>query len=106
MSLVYGPADHPRLVLTQGKGALWDGFAKKVAASSTTVEQVTVDGEPGLFVTGADHFVMFIGPNGQIDDERSFLAGTVLLWNRGPLLLRLEGDLARDEAVELAESAR
>ena len=93
-------------MLTQGKGALWDGFAKKVAASNTTVEHVTLGGEPGLFVTGADHFVMFIGPNGQIDDERSFLAGTVLLWNRGPLLLRLEGDLARDEAVELAESAR
>ena len=49
---------------------------------------------------------MFIGPNGLIKDEQSFLAGTVLLWNRGPLLLRLEGDLKRDEAVELAESAR
>jgi hypothetical protein len=106
VSLVYGPADHPRLVLTQGKGTLWDGFVKKMAASNTSVERVTVGGEPGLFVTGADHFVMFIGRNGQIDDEQSFLAGTVLLWNRGPLLLRLEGDLARDEAVELAESAR
>jgi hypothetical protein len=28
----------------------------------------------------------------------------VLLWNRGPLLLRLEGDLTRAEALELARS--
>ena len=34
----------------------------------------------------------------------TYLAGTVLLWNRGPLLLRLEGDLTRAEALELAES--
>ena len=40
-----------------------------------------------------------------IDHRRAtYLAGTVLLWNRGPLLLRLEGDLTRAEAVELAES--
>jgi hypothetical protein len=30
----------------------------------------------------------------------------VLLWNHGPLLLRLEGDLTRAEALELARSVR
>ena len=47
---------------------------------------------------------MFFDENGLITDEPTFLAGTVLLWNRGPLLLRLEGDLTRKEALELAES--
>ena len=65
---------------------------------------MTVNGEPGLFVTGDDHFVMFVDENGDIRDEQTYLAGTVLLWNRGPLLLRLEGDLTRAEALELAES--
>ena len=40
-------------------------------------------GEPGLFVDGADHFVMFLDENGLISDEATYLAGTVLLWNRG-----------------------
>jgi hypothetical protein len=106
VSLVYGPSSQPRLVLTEGPGRLWDGFVKKIAATGTKVEQVTVGGEPGLFVSGEPHVVMFIGRNGQIEDEQSFLAGTVLLWNRGPLLLRMEGDLTRDEAVELAETAQ
>ena len=45
---------------------------------------------------------MFFDENGTITDEPTFLAGTVLLWNRGDLLLRLEGDLTRAEALELA----
>ena len=57
-------------------------------------------------VSGGPHVVMFIGRDGQIRDERTFLAGNVLLWNQDLLLLRLEGDLTRDEAVKLAESAR
>ena len=49
---------------------------------------------------------MFVDENGLIDDEKTYLAGTVLLWNRGPLLLRLEADVTRDEALELARSVR
>lgn len=104
VSLVYGPARRPRLVLTQLRGGVWDGFLKKVAASGTRIDQVTVDGERGLFVTGDQHFVMFVDENGAITDEQTYLAGTVLLWNRGPLLLRLEGDLTREKALELAGS--
>ena len=54
---------------------------------------MTADGERGLFVDGPDHFVMFMDENGLITDERTYLAGTVLLWSRGPLLLRLEGGI-------------
>ena len=47
---------------------------------------------------------MYVDENGAITDERTYLAGTVLLWNNGPLLLRLEGDLTRAEALALAEA--
>jgi hypothetical protein len=47
---------------------------------------------------------MFLDENGFISDERTYLAGTVLLWNRADRLLRLEGDLTEEEALELAES--
>ena len=103
-SVVYGDPARPRLVLSQARGAIYEGFIKKTGSRDTTVLNVTVDGEPGLFIDGADHFVMFRDENGGISDERTYLAGTVLLWNRGPLLLRLEGDLTRDQALELAES--
>lgn len=104
VSLVYGSTRKPRLVLTQLRGGVWDGFLKKVGSGGTSIEQVAVDGEQGLFVSGDEHFVMFLDENDQIADELAYLAGTVLLWNRGPLLLRLEGDLTREQALELAES--
>ena len=103
-SLVYGSVEKPRLVLSELRGAVWEGFIKKVGSSGTRIDQVTVDGERGLFISGEEHFVMFLGPDSAITDERTFLAGTVLLWNRGDLLLRLEGDLTRAEALELARS--
>ena len=103
-TLVYGPVEKPRLALSQLRGGVWDGFVKKVGGRGTTVENVTVDGEQGLFVTGEEHFVMFRNEDGQITDEPTYLAGTVLLWNRGELLLRLEGDLTREQALVLARS--
>jgi hypothetical protein len=103
-SLVYGSVEKPRLVLSELRGTVWDGFIKKVGSTRTRIEQVTVDGERGLFISGEDHFVMFLGSDSQITDEPTFLAGTVLLWNRGDLLLRLEGDMTRGEAQELARS--
>ena len=103
-SLVYGPVEKPRLVLSQLRGAVWEGMVKKLGGSGTRVEPVRVDGEPGLFITGDEHFVMFLDENGDISDEQTYLAGTVLLWNRGPLLLRLEGGLTRAEALQLAKS--
>jgi hypothetical protein len=103
-SVVYGDPARPRLVLSQARGAIFDGFIKKTGGRGTTIRRVTIDGEPGLFVEGDEHFVMFRDEDGNISDDRTYLAGTVLLWNRGPLLLRLEGDLILGEAVALAQS--
>jgi hypothetical protein len=103
-SVVYGNPSQPRLVLSQARGAIFEGFVKKTGGRDTTVRYVTVRGEPGLFVDGAEHFVMFRDENGAIRDEKTYLAGTVLVWNRGPLLLRLEGDITVDEALVLARS--
>ena len=104
VSVVYGDPSRPRLVLSQARGAIYEGFIKKTGGRGTIVRQVSIDGEPGLFVTGDEHFVMFRDLNGAIRDELTYLAGTVLLWNRGPMLLRLEGDMTLGEAVALAKS--
>ena len=103
-SLVYGDVATPRLVLSQLRGSVYEGFVKKMAGSGTVIEDVTVRGGRGLFVSGDEHFVMYRDEFDQIADESTYLAGNTLLWNRGDLLLRLEGDLTKDEALELARS--
>jgi hypothetical protein len=104
-TLVYGRVERPRLVLSQLNGSVWDGLAKKVAGRGTRVESVTVAGENGLFLSGDEHHAMFLDEQGNVADEPTFLAGTVLLWNHGDLLLRLEGELTKAEALRLARSA-
>jgi len=105
VTLVYGSIERPRLLLSQLRGgSVWDGFVKKVGAGGTSVQEVDVEGERGLFVSGDPHFVMYVGPNGMIREDRAYLAGTTLLWNRGDVLLRLEADVQLAEALALARS--
>ena len=104
VTLVYGPTARPRLLLSQVRGSVWDGFVKKVGGLGSSIEEVEVEGGRGLFVSGEPHFVMYRDPGGVIREDRAYLAGTTLLWNRGPVLFRLEADVGRDEALELARS--
>ncbi len=104
VTFVYGSIERPRLLLSQVRGSVWDGFVKKVGALGTSIEEVEVAGERGLFVSGEPHFVMYRDPNGVIQQDRAYLAGTTLLWNRGDVLFRLEADVDRDKALELARA--
>ena len=54
-------------------------------------------------LSGEPHEVMFVGPNGTVV-EPGYLAGTVLLWTRGKVTYRLEGNLSLASALELARS--
>ena len=103
-SVVYGDPAHPRLVLSQARGAVWNGFIKKTAGRGTIIDEVTVDGEPGLFVDGAGALRHVRGRE-RADLGRAHVPrrhGAAL--EPGRPLLRLEGDLTEEEALELAES--
>lgn len=71
---------------------------KKVAGSTADVAYVPVGGDPGLWI-GTRHAVFLPG-------GRARAAGHVLVWQRGPLTLRLEARVTRAQAVELAEQVR
>jgi hypothetical protein len=104
ISFVYGRDLDVRLILSQVNGAIDRAFVfKKVGAGGTLVEELTVDGGRGLLLTGEPHGFAYVAADGSIYDERLYLARDVLLWERGPLTLRLEGELTRDEALALAE---
>jgi hypothetical protein len=103
VSFVYGSSEEPRALFTQFEASTGDAFIKKVEAG-TNVDGVTVEGEPGFYLSGEPHVVGFLDRNGQFQQESVRLAGNVLLWERRPLTLRLEGDLSRDEALEIARS--
>jgi len=91
------------LLITQFRGEPEPDFIKKVTGAGM-VQFVTVGGEPGYFFSGEPHFFSYRDTAGQFREERTRLAGNTLIWQRGDLTLRLEGDLPLAEAVRIAES--
>jgi hypothetical protein len=103
LSLVYRDG---KLLLTELRGRLRSEFFRKFVGPSTRIDRVRVAGEPGIWIAGAPHGLIYMTPDGEIRQEASRLAGPTLLWRRGDLLLRLEGARSKTEALRIAGSVR
>jgi hypothetical protein len=103
VSLVYGTPEEPRALVTQFRGRVDEVIYKKVAAG-THIAALQIEGRPGFFLSGEPHEFSYFDRTGEYRQEIVRLAGNTLLWERGPLTLRLEADIDREEAVEIARS--
>jgi hypothetical protein len=114
LSLTYRPREGlPRarttglgLLVTEIRGDLVPDLFGKLAGPDASIEELTVGGEPAAWIEGAEHFFFYRGPGGRILENELRLAQNVLLMQRGPMLIRLEGAFDRDRAVEIASSLR
>jgi hypothetical protein len=93
------------LLVTQFRGQPTPEFLKKVTTMGL-VEQLEVGGEPGYWFSGEPHFFTYQDAAGNLREERTRLAGDTLIWQRGELTLRIEGQLPREAALRVAESMR
>jgi hypothetical protein len=102
VTLVYRGGD---VTLTELRGSTAPELVRKLTPPSTPVRRVVVGGQPGLYV-GGPHVVLFRDASGRIVEDRARTAGRVLLWQRGPLLLRLEAGAALARTLQIARSVR
>jgi hypothetical protein len=79
-------------------------YVGKLIGLSTRATRVLVNGAPGLYLDGAPHAVFFSDASGAVRTDTLRLAGNVLLWEQGPLVLRIEGAPTMAAAVTLARS--
>ena len=93
----------PRIVLSELLGDRIE-YLHKMVGPSTRIENVSVDGNPGLWVEGSDHILRVIDSNGTYQQRSIPVRGGVLLWIAHSLTLRLEGDLTREQALAIARS--
>ena len=101
VTLLWGTARAVHLLLTEFRG---EAYIEKLVEPGTKVELLTVDGSRGAWVEGS-HVLVYRDQNGLTRDDTSRLAGKTLLWQRGDVTLRLEGDFSRAEALRIARSA-
>jgi hypothetical protein len=94
------------LLVTEMK-AVATPVIEKAVGSGAKVDQFTLDGDPAVFISGRPHGFAYTAPNGQTQFEEQRLAGNTLLVDRSDgVLLRLEGELDREEAIRIARSVR
>ncbi len=95
------------MLITQFR-AVASPLIEKSVGSGAKVERLTVDGDPAFFLSGAPHGFAYYNPDtDQTNFEEQRLAGNTLLVDRSDgMLLRIEADISRDRAVEIAESIR
>jgi hypothetical protein len=99
--------DGAGLLITQNRGEPDTGLARKLAdAGLATVEQVDVDGSPGVWIAGQPHIFWYLAPDGFYIEESRRLVGDTLAWERGGVLYRIEGAITVVEALEIARSMR
>jgi hypothetical protein len=87
-------------------GTVDEQFFGKVIDTGTTVEKVTVNGQPGFWIQGTPHFFFYrvSGTAGSVEQETLRLAGNTLIWTQGDLLLRLEAQVDKATALRIAAS--
>jgi hypothetical protein len=90
--------------LDEFDGTLDYALYKKVAGSNG-IDYATVDGETGIWVD-RPHALTYVDRDGKYRNESARLSGKTLIWQRGDVTLRLEGDFTESDAVAIAESIR
>ena len=84
-----------------GEGAT--RYVEKLAEAGTRIERLQVGAYPALWLEGGPHIVFF-EKEGRVFEDEGRLAGNTLLVERDEMLVRIEGEISRERAVEIAES--
>lgn len=94
-------------LVSEFAGTVDEQFFGKVLDRGTTLEKVTIDGQPGFWIQGQPHLFFYsAGVAGQVQQEMLRLAGNTLIWQRGGLLLRLEAQVDKATALRIAASLK
>ncbi len=94
------------LLVDEFRGDLAPEYVGKITGQATRLRHLMIEGERAIWLEGAPHFFFYRSPDGAIMEDQLRLARNVLLLQRGPLLVRLEGAFSRQRAVALARSLR
>ncbi len=92
------------VLITEANGKVDTNFFGKMLGPGTTLEDVTINGHQGYWIAGAPHIFFFIDADGNFRDETLRLATDTLLIDDGGAVVRIEGDLTKAQALDIAAS--
>ena len=92
------------VLITEASGKVDAQMFGKMLGNGTNLEEVTVNGHQGYWISGQPHVFFFIDANGNFRDETLRLATNTLLIDDSGTVIRIEGDLTKAQALEIASS--
>jgi hypothetical protein len=92
------------VLITEARGAVDKNFFGKMLGPDTTLEEVTVAGHQGYWIAGAPHMFFFADANGNFRGETMRLATNTLILDEGGMVVRIEGNLTKAQAIAIATS--
>jgi hypothetical protein len=113
VTLLYRPREGLPEARETGVGALLMQFpadseigdiGKWISRGAGSTMDVTVNGNPGLWITGETELVIDLDPSAGWQDAIGRPSANVLIWEEGGMTYRLETNLRSLESIALAES--
>lgn len=92
------------VLVTEARGTVDQNFFGKMMGPDTTLEPVTVAGHQGYWIAGPLNEFFFTDANGNFRNETVRLAANTLILDYGGTVIRIEGNLTKAQAVEIATS--
>jgi len=92
------------VLVTEARGQVVEQYFYKMLGPDATIEQVTVDGHPGYWISGQPHQFAFSDEQGNPYFDTLRLATNTLIFDDGGTLVRIEGDMTKAQAIEIARS--
>jgi hypothetical protein len=91
------------LLVTEFQGGIDEEFLKKVQFEGGSFQPVHVDGNRGYWIQGA-HTLFFLDEDGNFVEDRTRVAGNVLVWEEDGITYRIESDLGLGDSLRIARS--
>lgn len=90
---------------TFNKGVPIQGVFDKSARSGTVIENLTINGNPAVWIAGGEHIVRYVDAEGRtVDASVRTVERNTLVWHNDSFFYRLETDLPKADAIRIAKS--
>jgi hypothetical protein len=92
------------VLVTEARGSINENLFGKILGPDTKIEQVTVNGHPGYWISGHPHDFAFTDANGGFYSEQMRLATNTLIFNDNGTVVRIEGDMTKAQALQIGSA--
>lgn len=92
------------VLITEARGTVNEQFFGKTLGPGVTIEQVSVDGHVGWWISGQPHGFAFTDAEGNFYFDTLRLATNTLIFDYGSTIVRIEGDMTQTQALQIARS--